>query len=103
MKAWLSRTDVEVEFRDFFEDPVTEEELWTLLGDRLPSEQFSWNSPSWRELGLDRSKLSEDDLVKLMLTEPRMIRRPLIEINRELLPPISNPDQVKEVLVEALQ
>ncbi|GEM_PF-441131 len=103
MKAWLSLSGADVELRDFFEFPFTESELRTLLGERLPSEQFSWNSPSWRQLGLNREDLSEDNLVGLMLTEPRLIRRPLIEINGKLLAPISNPDQIKEALAEAFK
>lgn len=98
MKAWLSRTDADVEIRDFFDDPFTERELRTLFGDSPPSERFSWNSPSWRRLGLNRSDLSEDDLIQLMLSEPRLIRRPLIEIDGELLPPMSGAKKIREAL-----
>lgn len=98
MKAWLSRTDADVETRDFFDDPFTERELRVLLGDEPPSERFSWNSPSWRRLGLNRSDLSEDDLIQLMLSEPRLIRRPLIEIDGKLLPPMSGAKKIREAL-----
>ena len=70
-----------VEYRDFFDDPFTEDELRKLLGEMPPSEMFSWNSPSRRKLGIDRDNTSEDELVALMLQEPRLIRRPLIEID----------------------
>ena len=103
MKAWLSRTDAEVEYRDFFDDPFTEDELRELLGERPPSEHFSWNSPSRRKLGIDRDDTSEDELVAFMLQEPRLIRRPLIEIDGELLPPISGSAKIQQALAEVLQ
>ena len=103
MRAWLSRTDAEVEGRDFFADPFTEDELRGLLGERPPSEYFSWNSPSRRKLGIERDETSEDELVALMLQEPRLIRRPLIEIDGELLPPISGSAKIQQALEDALQ
>ena len=91
-----------MEIRDFFDDPFTERELRALLGDSPPSQRFSWNSPSWRRLGLNRSDLSEDDLIQLMLSEPRLIRRPLIEIDGDLLPPMSGAKKIQEALEAAL-
>lgn len=102
MKAWLSRTDAEVEERDFFTDPFSEDELRKLLGESPPSDYFSWNSPSRRKLGIDRDTTSEDELVALMLKEPRLIRRPLIEIDGELLPPISGSAKIQLALAEIL-
>ena len=103
MKAWLSRTDAEVEYRDFFDDPFSEDELRKLLGERPPSEHFSWNSPSRRKLDIDRDETSEDELIALMLQEPRLIRRPIIEIEGELLPPISGSAKIQQALAEVLQ
>ena len=102
MKAWLSRTDAEVESRDFFADPFTEDELRDLLGESPASDYFSWNSPSRRKLGIERDETSEDELVALMLQEPRLIRRPLIEIDGELLPPISGSAKIQQALEEVL-
>jgi arsenate reductase-like glutaredoxin family protein len=42
-------------------------------------------SPSFKTLGLIPDSLSDDDLVHLMLKEPRMIRRPIILINDKFL------------------
>ncbi len=102
MKAWLSRTDAEVEYRDFFADPFTEDELRDLLGESLPSDYFSWNSPSRRKLGIERDQTSEDELIALMLQEPRLIRRPLIEIDGELLTPISGSAKIQQALENVL-
>ena len=66
------------EERDFFKDEFSEEELRKLLGDTPPSDIFSWRSPSARTLKLDREDVAPDELIRLMLEQPRLIRRPLI-------------------------
>ena len=94
---------VEAEYRDFFKETFTENELRALLGERLPSEQFSWASPSFKKLGLDRESLSEDRLIELMLENPRLIRRPLIQVDGKLLPPLSGVSKIALALEEALK
>lgn len=74
-----------MEERDFFQDPLTESELRGLLGDRPPSEVFSWKSPSFKKMGVTRESLSEDELLRLMLKEPRLVRRPLIVVGGRLI------------------
>ena len=66
------------EERDFFKEEFSEEELRELLGDTPPFDIFSWRSPSARTLKLDREKVSADELIRLMVEQPRLIRRPLI-------------------------
>ena len=78
MKAELSQAGIEYEERDFFADPFTIEELREAIGSRPVSDFFSWRSPSFRKMGLSRDELSETKLLKLMVEEPRLIRRPLI-------------------------
>ena len=85
MKASLSQDGVELNERDFFKDSFTEEELRDLLGDTPPGDVFSWRSPSARKLGLDRGTVSPDELVRLMVDEPRLIRRPLIQVEGQLI------------------
>ncbi len=81
----LLQDGIELEERDFFQDPLTEAELRGLLGSRAPSEVFSWNSPSFKKMGVARESLSEDELLRLMLEEPRLIRRPLIAVGGRLI------------------
>ena len=78
MKAELSQADIEYEERDFFDEPFTVEELRDAIGSRPVSDFFSWRSPSFRKMGLSRDELSDTKLLKLMIEEPRLIRRPLI-------------------------
>jgi arsenate reductase-like glutaredoxin family protein len=85
VRASLLQKDVELEERDFFKDAFTEDELRGLLGDASPSEIFSWRSPSFNKLGLARECLSDGDLIRLMVEEPRLIRRPLIHLGDRLI------------------
>ena len=76
---------METEDRDFFQDKLTEVELQELIEGRKAGELFSWNSPSFKKLGRPADSLSDDELVQLMLQEPRLIRRPLVVINGQLV------------------
>ena len=66
--------------RDFFAEPFTVDELRDIIGARPVSDFFSWRSPSFRKMGLNRDALSDDRLLELMVEEPRLVRRPLIQI-----------------------
>ena len=71
---------VEINDRDFFKTPFTREEINALLWNQPASEMFSFRSPSFKSLGLDQAKLKDNDLINLMIKEPRLIRRPIVKI-----------------------
>ena len=79
MKAELSQAEVELNERDFFANPFTLDELKELIGARSASDFFSWRSPSFRKMGLSRDDMTEGHMLDLMVGEPRLIRRPLIQ------------------------
>jgi len=56
-------------------------EVEELLQGRPASEMFNPRSPSVKSLGLEQSKLSSDELIDLMMQEPRLIRRPMVRLN----------------------
>ncbi|MDA0768707.1 MAG: hypothetical protein O2821_00610 [Chloroflexi bacterium] len=85
MKASLSQGGVELDERDFFQDQFTEQELRELLGDTPASAIFSYRSPSVKKMELKPDELSEDDLIRLMLEEPRLVRRPLIKVGNRVV------------------
>jgi len=45
---------------------------------------FNFRSPSFSKLGLERNKLSDQDLIDLMLKEPRLVRRPVVHIGEKV-------------------
>ena len=102
MRAWLSQAGVDLESRDFFQDRFSEGELRRIIGDRPTSDFFSWNSPSFRKMGVDRHALSHDELIALMLEEPRLIRRPLVVVDGDVVGPLSGTRRITEALSDLL-
>jgi len=45
---------------------------------------FNFRSPSFKQLGLERDKLSDNELIDLMLKEPRLVRRPIVRIENQV-------------------
>jgi len=72
---------VEINERDFFKNPFNQSEIDELLQGKPASEMFNFRSPSFKQLGLERDKLSDKELIDLMLKEPRLIRRPVVRID----------------------
>ena len=72
--------EVEINDRDFFKNPFNRIEMEGLLQGKPASEMFNFRSPSFKQLGLERDKLSDNELIDLMLKEPRLIRRPVVRI-----------------------
>jgi len=85
VKTFLLDQGVELEELDFFQDSLNETQLKSLLNGRSAAEIFSWNSPSFKKLGLARSELTDQDLIRMMLGEPRFIRRPLTVLGGQII------------------
>ena len=64
--------------RDFFSEPFSLKELQQILSGDDPSELFSWRSPSFKKLGLEKSELTASHMLDLMISEPRLIKRPIV-------------------------
>ena len=79
-KEFLSQKNVEIKVRDFFKNPFNRGEIEGLLQRKPASEMFNFRSPSFKQLGLERDKLSDNVLIDLMLKEPRLVRRPVVRI-----------------------
>jgi arsenate reductase (glutaredoxin) len=73
--------------REYFKEPFTEDELRALLAGRPVADFFSWRSPTARKLGLSvkRTSLTEDELIRMMIEEPNLIRRPLFSVKGDLV------------------
>ena len=71
--------------RDYFKEPLSEGELSELASLASFSELFAWRSPSFKKLELASQDLSEAQMLKLMLEEPRLLRRPVIKVGDKLI------------------
>ena len=81
MKEFLSQKNIEINEHDLFKNPFNQSEIEELLQGKPASEMFNFRSPSFKKLGLERDKLNDNELVGLMLKEPRLVRRPVVRIN----------------------
>lgn len=82
-RAELSQR-TEFEERDFFRERFSRDELKALVGGRV-AEVFSVKSPSIKKLGLDPAMLSDDEKLEWMAKEPRLIRRPFLQVDGQLV------------------
>jgi len=71
---------VEIKERDFFKNPFNRPEIEELLQGKQASEMFNFRSPSFKQIVLERDKLSDNELTDLMLKKPRLVHRPVVRI-----------------------
>ena len=76
---------VEVQDRDYFQEKFTADELRSLSAEVGIGAIFARRSPSLKKMGLNADDLSEDRMLELMLEEPRLVRRPLIKLDGQLI------------------
>ncbi len=87
------------EARDIFKAPLSERELRDLAR-RVPvAELFSWKSPTARQRGLTPGAVSDEELIRLMAAEPRLIRRPLVLAGGRLIVG-ADPDALRALVTE---
>ena len=97
-KEFLSQKKTEINERDFFKNPFSRAEIDELLHGKPASVMFNFRSPSFKQLGLERDKLSDNELIDLMLKEPRLVRRPVVRIGDEVY--FSADKSVLESIIE---
>ena len=77
-KKTLDGLGIDVDERDFFEEPLDRDELSQIVDAAGIDNVFSWRSPSAKPYRDRRDSLSVDELIDAMLGEPRLIRRPIV-------------------------
>mgnify|MGYP001559631404 FL=1 len=90
----LAQKQVKAETRDFFKKSFTVDELRALLKslNLTARDVVSTKSPAYKKLGLDKREVSDDELLALMVQEPRLLRRPLVVVDGE---PVIGLDKVR--------
>ena len=76
---------VEVTDRDFFKETFSESEIRELAAMAGTENIFARRSPSLKKLGLADKDLTDDEMVNLMLQEPKLVRRPLLKVGDKLM------------------
>ncbi|MCH7553523.1 MAG: hypothetical protein IIC82_05975 [Chloroflexi bacterium] len=70
--------------RELAKQPLTADEIRRLSGGN-PVSLIDRRKPSFRKLGLGDKALSEQEAIDLMGKEPSIIRRPIYEIDGEII------------------
>ena len=85
--AVLEEHGVEFDVREYFKEPFTREELEAVLehASMQPFELVSIRSTLYRKEKLGDRDLSEEELLERMLAEPRLIRRPVLVTDDEVI------------------
>lgn len=77
-KKWLSDNDIEYEFFDLKEEPLTREELEEFVYRVGLDTLVNKRGMTWRKLGLKDQDLSDDELFEILLDHQTMIKRPVL-------------------------
>lgn len=78
------QNDFELTERDYFKEPLSEAEIREMAALAGIDQIFARRSPSLKQMGLANQDLSEDEMVDLMLQEPKLVRRPLIRVGDQV-------------------
>ena len=70
----------DIEKRDFFKEPFTENELKKIIKmtGKKPSELLRKRDKMYKELDLENTKKTDSQLIKLMVKYPGLILRPIV-------------------------
>ncbi len=79
------QSGTEVSERDFFKETFSEEEIRDMASLVGIEQIFARRSPSLKLMGMADKELTEDEIVRLMLQEPKLVRRPLMRVGDKLM------------------
>jgi arsenate reductase len=76
----IQRMGIDIEKRDFFKEPFSEEELRKIINmtGMKPIELVRRRDKMYKELKFQTKKYSDDQIIKLMIRHPGLITRPII-------------------------
>jgi len=80
-KLWLANAGHQVDARSLLDEPWTRERLLAFFGDRPVAQWFNRAAPRVKSREIVPENIDADSALTLMLAEPLLIRRPLMEAN----------------------
>ncbi len=77
----LRESGVDFEKINYYLDPIGEAKLRELIGKMgvAPRELLRTGEAVYRELGLGKRELTDDEIIRLMAEHPDLIQRPIVE------------------------
>lgn len=103
-KAWLEENRIEFIERDILSEPLTEEEIKSilLLTEDGTDEIISTKSKTFQELNINMDTLPLHELYKIIIDNPKMLRRPIIQDEKRLLVGY-NEEEIRSFLPRSLR
>ncbi|MDF7823730.1 ArsC/Spx/MgsR family protein [Pontiellaceae bacterium B12227] len=80
-KAILEANDYTLEVKSLLDADWGRDRLRPFFGDRPVSEWFNWKAPAIKQGEVDPSSFNAENALDIMIREPILIRRPLIDMN----------------------
>ncbi|MGD8784378.1 MAG: ArsC family reductase [Thioalkalispiraceae bacterium] len=78
-RDWLDKRNIDYQFHDFRRDGLTNKQIKSWLTQVDVEILLNKRSRSWRNLSeTDKSHLTENKAIKLMLNQPSLIKRPVL-------------------------
>ncbi|PGY06374.1 transcriptional regulator SpxA [Bacillus sp. AFS031507] len=98
-KAWLEEHRIEYMERNILSQPLTVDEIKSILRmtEEGTSEIISTNSKAFQELNVNIETLPLNELYKLIMEHPKMVRRPII-LDEKRLQVGYNEDEIRSFL-----
>lgn len=97
--AALVESGVEMDAVNYFLDPISPEKLRSLLKKMRmkPRDLLRTKEPVYRQLGLASNELSDDELISLIVQNPDLLQRPIVEYGAKAI--LARPaERLKEIL-----
>jgi nitrogenase-associated protein len=95
-KALLENNGYTLEVKSLLDEPWERDDLQSFFGDRPVAEWFNDKAPAIKQGQVDPASFDAASALELLLREPILIRRPLIEMDRQRM--CGFDDQVQTVL-----
>ena len=85
-KQWLEQNNIAYQFHDFRADELTSSQLIDFVSRVDWSNLLNRSSTSWRQLSIEQqSDLTAEKAIALMLANPTLIKRPVLDTGDKLI------------------
>jgi arsenate reductase-like glutaredoxin family protein len=81
----LQEHKADLEVRDFFKEPFTEDELTRLIGSNTLAEFLSTRARSFKERRWDKKLPTKKEAVAAIIADPTLLRRPILVANGRIV------------------
>ncbi|MBT2643807.1 transcriptional regulator Spx [Bacillus sp. ISL-41] len=97
-KKWLVSNSVKFNERHMFKDTPSKKELLQILALTTEGldELLATRGETYKNLGMDMEELPLSEVIKLVIEEPKLLRRPILTDGKKLIVGF-NPDALKKI------